>query len=385
MNIVLYTNILSPYRKHFYDAFYEECKKRGHTFRVLIMAATEPNRTWKYEEYQTEYTILLKDITLDGNGACIHINFGLTKMLKTLKPDVLICSGNYLCPGVWQGAWLKKRLGYHCLYWSESHLNEVRNYQNAKLKIREMIRSRVYRMFEGFWYAGAKSAEFIRTYAVQNAEYHFVPNLVEDEKYSLNVSAQQKRKLREKFGVADSQRVFFCPARLHPAKGICEFLELLNKSEHKCRATILVAGSGELEKDIRDLGQKYSIDIRLLGQKTQEETLELYSAADVFLLPSKSDPNPLSCIEASWAQLPLLISEHCGNYPEIIRQGENGYVFRYSEPEQAVTYINHLLTADEAWLKQAGEIARGVAEKTYATKATVERIVTEMEQIAAKK
>lgn len=50
--------------------------------------------------------------------------------------------------------------------------------------------------------------------------------------------------------------------------------------------------------------------------------IELYSISDVFVLPSISDANPLTCIEALWTELPLFISENCGNYPEVIEQGK---------------------------------------------------------------
>ena len=44
-------------------------------------------------------------------------------------------------------------------------------------------------------------------------------------------------------------------------------------------------------------------------------------AASKPILPSLSDPNPLSCIEACWSANPLIVSEHVGNNPEIITEG----------------------------------------------------------------
>jgi glycosyltransferase involved in cell wall biosynthesis len=55
--------------------------------------------------------------------------------------------------------------------------------------------------------------------------------------------------------------------------------------------------------------------------------LTLYAQADGFCLPSLSDPNPLSVIEALWAGLPLLLSTKVGNHPECLEQGKNGFAF----------------------------------------------------------
>ena len=48
MQFVVYTNILTPYRLHFFNAMDRELRARGDIFHVLLMAETEPNRNWYY-------------------------------------------------------------------------------------------------------------------------------------------------------------------------------------------------------------------------------------------------------------------------------------------------------------------------------------------------
>ena len=178
MNIVLYTNIMTPYRKNFYDVIYKECACRGDQFTVLLMAATEPNRNWNYEELKAEYAVLLKGKTISVSDIYIHFNRDLKGALRQAKPDILICAGSYLCPGVWQAVGWARELGYKAYFWSESHLNEKRDYTSLKTFVREMLRKRIYSKFDGFWYAGDLSKQFIKQYAKETAEYIFVPNLV---------------------------------------------------------------------------------------------------------------------------------------------------------------------------------------------------------------
>ena len=138
MNVVLLTNIMTPYRRFFYDQLYLEMKKEGIDFHVVLMADTEPNRNWKYDEYKTEYSILLRHKTITISGIFIHLNWGLNKLYNELKPDVVICAGSYMYPALWRTISMQKRFGYKTLYWSESHLSEKRNYIGLKIKVREV-------------------------------------------------------------------------------------------------------------------------------------------------------------------------------------------------------------------------------------------------------
>lgn len=379
MNMAIYTNILTPYRTYFYDLMYNECKKNGDNFYVILMAETEPNRNWKYEQFKTDYTILLESKTVAMGETYIHFNKNLKSILQGLQLDVLICAGGYLCPGIWSALSWRKKFGYKVLFWSESHLNEARNYGGMKVKLRESIRNAIYKKFDGFWYAGEMSRQFIETYATQEKEMHFMPNLVEEEKYkkAALVTEEEKEKLREKYSVSSDKTVFVCPARLSTVKGMDKFTELFAKAKNNKKATVLVAGDGELKEALEKDIQEKDVDIRLLGFQNQESVIELYSIADVFLLPSLSDPNPLTCIEALWSGLPLFISEHCGNYPEVVRQGENGYVFSYTDAERAVEYLEKIIDSDASWRNGAKEISQHIANEKYDSKKVVREIVKE--------
>ncbi len=381
MKLVIYTNILTPYRKYFYDLLHQICSKNGDSFQVLVMADSEPNRTWKYEELKSEYTTLLRNNMFCRGETYIHFNRGLVKILKKTQPDIVICAGSYLCPGVWKIAKLRNKLRYKCLYWSESHLKEVKQNGSAKVFIREILRQQVYKLFDGFWYAGKLSREFCEKYARIDARYYFVPNLIEEEKYAIEVDALQKKEIRNRLAISDEKVVLICPARLSPVKGIIEYLDIMQKSLLKDRIVMLIAGEGELKEQIISKASAIQIDVRLLGQKTQTEMMELYMVSDIFLLPSLSDPNPLTCIEALWAKLPMLISEHCGNSPEVVIDGKNGYVFSYADKSKAVEFLDTMLGSDQKWRIAAGEVSRKIAEELYSSDGASRRIIRDMENL----
>jgi glycosyltransferase involved in cell wall biosynthesis len=383
--IALLTNILSPYRKVFYDKLYTALKERGIDFKVLIMADTEPDREWHYDEYKGDYCELLISRTATFHNIYFHFNKNLARKLYEMRPDILIASGSYIAPSVMRAIRLRKKLKYKLWFWSESHLNELRSYGGLILRIRDFIRGRVYKSFDAFWYAGSKSLDFIRKYAqggrhAKACGYYFIPNLVDHKFFreASGVEEADRRSLRKKEDIPEGNFVFLLPARLTAVKGIIPFLELFRSCEYKDRATILIPGEGELKNDIRRLADFYRLDVRLPGYKRQEEILSFYALADCFLLPSLSDPNPLSCIEALWAGLPLLLSEHVGNYPETVKAGGNGYVFTYEKPEEAVGLIDQMISSSEEWRQSARQISLSIAKEIYEPDRAVDHLLDEM-------
>lgn len=380
MNIVLLTNILNPYRKAFYDELDKQCRERGDTFHVLVMSAKEYNREWDYEDYKGDYSILLRCGTFRIKHLPIYINPDLKKKLKALSPDMVVMAGGYMLPSVWKACRYQKKFQYKIYFWSESHLDEKRTYSSGLLKIRENIRTRFYKKFDGFWYPGEKALRLIQKYAGADAVCYQIPNLIENQKFleAMGNRKQSKEEIRERYGLAKEKTVFFAPMRLSWVKGLIPFLEIVEQSKYKRKIQIVVAGNGELEREIREKAAELKIELKLLGYCEEEKVIELYRAADVFFMSSLSDPSPLSCVEAIWCGLPLFVSEYVGNYPEVVREGKNGYVYNYDNMGQAVSYLNELLEKDEMWYREAAEVSKKIAEERFDLKKATEKLLGEL-------
>ena len=83
---------------------------------------------------------------------------------------------------------------------------------------------------------------------------------------------------------------------------------------------------------------------------------QMYNEANAFVLPSFSDPSPLSMVEALKTHLPILCSTHCGNHYEVVIEGENGYCFNPLDKNDIKDKFEAFLSKRDQWT-QMGEIS----------------------------
>lgn len=381
-SIVLITNILTPYRATFYSQYFNACQKYGIKFHVLCMAETEPERNWYYNEYSSTFTTLMKGKTFNVFGIMTHYNPQTLDYIKNLSPDILLMAGSYMFLSNWIAIFRKNTLHCPIIYWNESHKNSIRTYNNLSLKIRELIRKVIFKRIDGFWYGGKMSLDFVKDYAAQDAKFYFMPNLIDNTLYETvsKISEEERREIKQSLQIANDKIVFICPARLTFVKGIHTFMDLLYKVSNKNKCTILIPGDGDMENSLKEKAKKLALDCRFLGYKVQSEMINLYKAADIFLMPSLSDPNPLTCIEALWCGLPLLVSTHVGNYPEVIKPGLNGFVFDYNKPDEAIQKIETIIAKPKEWRDSAKKISKEIAENTYNPKTVIDNSIKQFIQ-----
>lgn len=117
-----------------------------------------------------------------------------------------------------------------------------------------------------------------------------------------------------------------------------------------CR--FVVCGGGELREEIERKIRPMRESFRLLGWRTDVETV--YAAADVVLLTSDNEGSPLSLIEAGMSGTPV-VSTRVGSVPEVVRDGHTGLLAAPTVDELAAHTVR--LLSDPALARQMGRSA----------------------------
>jgi glycosyltransferase involved in cell wall biosynthesis len=82
---------------------------------------------------------------------------------------------------------------------------------------------------------------------------------------------------------------------------------------------------------------------QLAGARDHDETLGYYGCSDIFVLPSRFEGLPYCILEALAAGLPV-VSTNVGAIPEVIAEGENGFLVTPGDVECLAERLRTLLT-----------------------------------------
>jgi glycosyltransferase involved in cell wall biosynthesis len=173
-----------------------------------------------------------------------------------------------------------------------------------------------------------------------------IPNGVPSIERDVNL----RNKIRYELGCGDTDILFLAVGNPRPEKGFEDLIDavsiLCDESGRERGFLVVIAGKltdgkycQTLKQRVQDRGVKNSC--RFLGFRA--DTHALYSAADVFVLSSRSEGLPMVILESMMAGLPV-IATRVGGVPKAV--GENGMLVDPGQPAQLAKAMGLMLTQD---------------------------------------
>lgn len=115
---------------------------------------------------------------------------------------------------------------------------------------------------------------------------------------------------------------------------------------------LLLCGEGELRESLKVLAESLDVEDRVIFLGNRTDILELYQAADIFVMISFREGLSRSIMEAMASGLPCIVSKIRGNV-DLIEDGFGGYLCEPNDVEAFAKYIGVLTDAADLRLKQA--------------------------------
>lgn len=327
MKVILIQGLLAPYR---YPIFEELAKTPGWDFEVWFMGRRVKNRIWD-EEAITQYHfnhVFLQGLTLNFGTKDIYpiwFNFSIYAQLAEAKPDVVIMMG-------WDS--LTSFLVH--LYCSFSGTKFVLYSDSTPLEKswRRIVTLPLVKLHvvtaDALISGGTRSKEYLQILGADPKRIHVSFNTVDVEKYQQKTAFfQKKRNETLKKLQLENKKIILYYGQMIERKGVDLLLSAYQRlKKNNPDIALLLIGDGPLKEKLSSKIQKESIlDAVLLSNPGDEEICRYYALASVFVLPSREDVWGLVVNEAMSAGVPVVVSDHAGCAPDLVSDGQEGYVF----------------------------------------------------------
>lgn len=363
--MIIITNIPTPYRNYLYNKFYD-CKILS---EVYYQRKIENGRFWKIDFSSMKFNYYIDNGLYFGRGN-FHFHFNPKLLIKVLfkskDNNLLICLSWHdpnlliLC--------ILKRLNFiksRFIFWSEaSYLTSGSLNDNV---FKKLYRKFIYNTKGSIQIRTGLITELtFKKWGISVSKFLDLPNTINEEIYCDTPENLLNRN-------ENSVPVFILVARLNEKiKGVLNFIESIQLTDIK-KVQLHIIGDGPDKVILTNYINKNQLEnnIFLHGDLTQNKVKEFLCNADVFVLPSFSDPAPLSIIEALAVKLPILISNMCGNKNEVLVEGINGFSFNpFNKNEISITF-NKCLDSKESW-RRMGEESYKIFNNNFNTNVIVE-------------
>ncbi|RJQ17500.1 MAG: glycosyltransferase family 1 protein [Nitrospiraceae bacterium] len=317
--IVVLHNIIAPYKTLLFNALYDIFPD----LKVLYISKTENRREWdiKTDELKFPHEIMFES-PLDEVPAVSLFRYTWTS-LNVLNPDVLIIDG-YIYASSWAGLFWAKVNKRKVILWSSSNEDD-----HDRMFYKESVKKFFVKKCDAYNVYGTKSRAYLQKLGANSNKLTIVGNNTDNAfYYSETMKLRNDRAaLCKKLNVPGKNFLYI--GRFSSEKNILHLLDAYRRiAERNNKWGLILVGSGPQKKEIEDYTQKHRIkNVSLPGFKQKIDIPEYLALSDVFILPSRSEPWGIVVNEAMAAGLPVLVSKKCGCYPDLVKDGENGFAF----------------------------------------------------------
>ena len=188
-----------------------------------------------------------------------------------------------------------------------------------------------------------------------------------------SVESGARTRIRAEIGVDDSQILVGVVGRLVAEKGFPELFEAMSRLGPDFR--LVAIGPDDPEKADalpRDMiARAGEAGVSFLGMRTDVD--ELYSAMDIFVLPSHREGFPRAAMEAAAMGLPIVATDIRG-CRQVVDEGVNGLLVPVLHPVELAAAIQRL-GEDETTRRSMGQASRQIAQERFDERRVVEVVM----------
>jgi glycosyltransferase involved in cell wall biosynthesis len=294
-------------------------------------------------------------------------NPGVIKMIGRYKQAITVVNGwtysSTLLAIFWSKI-LKRKVWLR----AENPLNQEMRKPKWVLFLKRIFLKRIlFRFFvDKCLYIGTESGKFFRYYGLTDDRLIYTPYAVDNAFFSKTYDQWKDKtpELKRRLGLPEGSKIILFAGKYTPKKRPLDLLQAFQlMGQPDC--VLVMVGEGELRPEMEVFVTKEGLanKVVLTGFINQSEISLYYSVADVFVMCSgMGETWGLSVNEAMNFAKPVIVSDTCGCSTDLVKHGENGFIFKEGNIGELKNYLLKTLS-DEGFGKEAGIRSREIIEE----------------------
>ena len=209
---------------------------------------------------------------------------------------------------------------------------------------------------------------YVRVGAVPRRKFQMIPNGVDTDHFMR--SKDRRKNAREALGIS-SEFVWLAVGRLVKQKDYPTLFRAVELLKHQ-QFVLLLAGNGPLEEELREECKTRGLEGRVRFCGAREDILDLYSAADAFVMSSEFEGLSAALLEAASTGLPAVVTDVGGN-ADVVNDEITGYVVPPAAPQKLASAMHRLMTLSPERLRTMGNAARQLCHEQFRIAAVMDK------------
>ena len=211
-----------------------------------------------------------------------------------------------------------------------------------------------------------------------NKDIETIYNFIDEQEYTKKDAGN----LKELLGIKPHEKVVIHVSNFRKVKHVPDIVQSFKLIHEEVPSKLLLVGDGPEKHPIMESIKGTSIENDVLFLGKQENLSELYSIADLMLLLSEKESFGLVLLEAMACGVPC-IGTNVGGIPEVITNGENGYIVELGDWKKVAEYGVEILQ-NPSLHKQVVDRSLEIIQDRFSSKSIVEQYEEMYERVARK-
>jgi len=191
----------------------------------------------------------------------------------------------------------------------------------------------------------------------------------------------QRNELRSVWGIPADAKVILAVNKLVPREGAFDLLQAFAAivDEYTWLWLVIVGDGEQMELMQEYVRTRATPRVIFTGYQPYTRLVEFYTLADVFVHPGRVESWGVSVNEAMACGLPIIASDRVGSAYDLVKQGENGFIFRAGDVHSLQKTLVHFIQS-ETQHSSMGKMSRQIIQQ-WGYDFTIQEILRVLEYV----